>query len=197
MDLLNRWDISIFKAIHHHGANALFDAVLPFIREARVWIPLYILFIFLAIRVYKTKGFILVGFVLAAVAIADRFSAGLMKPLFARLRPCHNPELQDIIRELVHCGGQYGFISSHATNHFALAVLFTWFFSERFSSNIYHWIFYLWASLICYAQVYVGKHYPGDVLVGALCGILIGRGILLLYQKTILHSKHLKIPNPQ
>jgi membrane-associated phospholipid phosphatase len=196
IDQLTQWDIALFKAIHVAGANAFFDAVLPILREARVWLPLYLVFIVIAIRFYKTKGAILVGFVLAAVGIADRFSAGFMKPFFARLRPCHNPELQEVIRELIHCGGQYGFISSHATNHFALAVLFTWFFQQHFKQSVFRWVFYLWAALICYAQVYVAKHYPADVLVGAVCGMLIGQGVLLLYQKTILKSNYLKTQQP-
>jgi undecaprenyl-diphosphatase len=117
------------------------------------------------------------------VTLCDRFSAGFMKPFFERLRPCHEPSLSTYIRGLINCGGQFGFISSHATNHFGLAIVFTWFFKKINSSYYLNWIFYLWAGLISFAQVYVGKHYFGDVLFGALAGLLIAQIILAIFTK--------------
>ena len=126
---------------------------------------------------------------IVVVALCDRFSAGYMKPFFERLRPCHEPSLAAHIRNLIDCGGQYGFISSHATNHFGMAVMFTWFFNKVSSMSWVNWVFYLWAALVSFAQIYVGKHYLGDVLVGAVCGILIGKAVLAIFTKFVQIKK--------
>ena len=118
--------------------------------------------------------------VVAAVICADQFSAGLIKEWAQRLRPCNEPSLSALIRPIVPCGSGYSFISSHATNHFALAVFFSWFFKSISNWKPYHWIFYFWAFSICFAQVYVGVHYPFDVILGAIAGLLIGRILLYL-----------------
>ena len=179
-------DKQIFIAIHHGLANPVFDMILPWLREPKAWIPLYLLFAFLAIQKYKLQGLYIVLAAAVIVALCDRFSAGFMKPYFERLRPCHEPSLTLYIRDLVDCGGQYGFISSHATNHFGLAVIFAWFFKKVSSMSCIPWVFYLWAGVISLAQIYVAKHYFGDVLVGALAGILIAKVLLAIFTKFIV-----------
>ena len=174
-----------FLAIHEGSANALFDIILPVVRDAKTWIPLYLFFAFMVIRKYKLKGFYILLASALIVLCADQFASGFMKPYFERLRPCHEPSLSNHIRSLIDCGGQYGFISSHAANHFGLAVIFSWFFRKVKDSSIIPAAFFVWAALISYAQVYVGKHYPGDVIVGALAGLLIGY-IILYFTKKIM-----------
>jgi membrane-associated phospholipid phosphatase len=171
-------DQQAFVAIHHAMANPVFDVLLPLAREPLTWLPLYLAFAYLAIKKYKTQGLYIIIATAVIVALCDRFSAGLIKPYFERLRPCHEPNLATYIRHLVDCGGQYGFISSHATNHFGMAVIFTWFFKKISRLPFLTWVFYAWAALISFAQIYVGKHYPGDVIVGMLVGIIIGKLIL-------------------
>ncbi len=88
--------------------------------------------------------------------------------------------MQNYLRGLIDCGGLYSMPSNHAANHFALATF--WYFSIRaINGRKWPWL-WLWAALICYAQVYVGKHYPGDVLVGAIVGILTGLGMFRLFE---------------
>lgn len=181
IDQLIHIDQDIFRLIHSSWANAAFDTCLPWMREARTWIPLYGLFLYLAIKKYQWKGIYFILATVLVVVLCDRFSAGFMKPYFERLRPCHEPNLADILRPLIDCGGQYGFISSHATNHFGLAVMFSWFFRQISSVSLIYWIFYGWAGLISFAQIYVGKHYFGDVVVGMICGILIGQLVLNVF----------------
>lgn len=178
-------DREIFIAIHNGMANPFFDWLLPHLREAMTWIPLYLLFVILAVRKYKIQGLYIILATVLVVVLTDRFSAGFMKPFFERLRPCHEPNLSDYIRGLIDCGGQYGFISSHATNHFGLAVMLTWFFKKVSQLSCTSWVFYVWAGVICFAQIYVGKHYFGDVLVGALCGVLIGTFVLRLFLQLV------------
>lgn len=176
-------DQRLFIAIHSDFANSFFDGLMPIIRNAKTWIPLYLVFLFLIFKKHKARGFYILLATVLIVALTDQFSAGFMKPYFERLRPCHEPSIAQYIRNLIDCGGQYGFISSHATNHFGLAVILSWFFKKSYHFRYATWTFFTWAALISYAQVYVGKHYPGDVLVGALSGLFIGWIILKGLQK--------------
>ncbi|MGB0850263.1 MAG: phosphatase PAP2 family protein [Bacteroidia bacterium] len=185
IDHLLHIDREIFIAINNGLSNSFFDWLLPYMREALTWIPLYLAFVFFAIRKYKLQGLYIIIATLLIVVLTDRFSAGFMKPFFERLRPCHEPNLADHIRGIIDCGGQYGFISSHATNHFGLAVMLTWFFKKISQISCINWVFYVWASLISFAQIYVGKHYFGDVLIGALCGVLIGTFVLRLFLRLV------------
>lgn len=189
IDTLLHLDQQIFIAIHQGMANSFFDWLMPVLREAKTWIPLYLVFVFFTIRKYKLQGLYIVLATVLVVVICDRSSAGFMKPFFERLRPCHEPSLAGHIRHLTNCGGQYGFISSHATNHFGLAVMFAWIFKKISALKYTQAIFYSWAGLISFAQIYVGKHYFGDVLVGALFGIAIGKIILSIFTKMTVINK--------
>lgn len=103
--------------------------------------------------------------------MSDYISASLIKPIFIRLRPCNNPYIKDIVHLIVPCGSGYSFPSSHAANHFALGV-----FAAITFNKIAKWVWIaglLWAFSVAYAQVYVGVHFPGDVLAGAALGIII------------------------
>ena len=105
--------------------------------------------------------------------IGDQSSVKLFKDVFERLRPCHNPEITDLVHTLYgKCGGQYGFVSSHATNSFALAI-----FSGFLLKSKYKYILplmLLWAALVSYSRIYVGVHYPADILGGMILGSIVG-----------------------
>lgn len=173
-DWLQRFDESLFIGIHNFGTNDVTDAIMLLMRNALTWVPLYIFVLAFVIRMRPNKAvFFLIG-TLLCFAIADFGSASILKPIFARERPCYNDELLPYLRNIIGCGGRYGFPSSHATNHFALGAF--WFYALRymgFSKPVWNWV-WIWALLIGYAQVYVGKHYPFDILGGAALGVLIG-----------------------
>jgi len=107
---------------------------------------------------------------IVVIWMTDQFTSGFMKPYFERLRPCHDPRWQDILLNYSGCGGLYGFASSHAANTFALAG----FLHKVGGSRIpeFRWLF-LWAAIVSYSRIYLGVHYPLDILVGAIVGILI------------------------
>lgn len=171
-DIILHYDHIAWFYLHYQWRHPVLDFVLPFLRNQWFWVPLYFFLALYMPNTYKKKGFIwCAGFILS-FAISDRISAGIMKPYFHRLRPCHNPALADFIHMLVDCGGQYSFPSSHAANHFAIGT-----FAAVTLSAKYKWIWpvaMLWAASVSYAQVYVGVHYPFDVTVGGGIGLIVG-----------------------
>ncbi len=176
-------DQTLFDFLNHQLANPFLDAVLPIYREKTTWIPLYLLFLFFLVRSYGWRRSLYLILCLAAViAVADQLAATLLKPWVGRLRPCAEPSLAGRVRELVSCGGAYGFPSNHATNHFAVAVVLslTW-----VRGTVGRLALFLWATSIGLAQVYVGKHYPGDVLAGAFLGTAVAIIGVMVYHRLV------------
>jgi undecaprenyl-diphosphatase len=167
------FDKYLFGLVNQNSSNSFFDIIMPFIRQPLFWAPLYLFIILFAIYNFQKKGAVWIGWLLLTVTITDIVSSHFFKPLFGRLRPCNNPDLADSIRLLVdHCGQNGSFTSSHATNHFGIAI-FILFTLEKVWGK-FNYLFILWATVICFAQVYVGVHYPFDVIGGALLGSAIG-----------------------
>jgi undecaprenyl-diphosphatase len=172
LDWLLRLDLILFFRINNQWQHPWLDAVLPWVREPYIWAPLYLfLALFVTIN-YKWRGFFWMVLFIVAFGIADQTS-GFLKDVFGRLRPCRDPLLQQYVRVLVpYCPISGSFTSNHAANHFALGTFC--FITLRSSFRRFAWLFYVWAFMIGYAQVYVGVHFPLDIAGGALLGILIG-----------------------
>ena len=173
MHPLLEYDRQLFTVINSKWTNGLFDATLPYIRNQYFWGPLYL---FLAVLVLynfkKNAGWWLLFFIGTAV-LTDFISSDLIKPNFFRLRPCNDPSMAEHLRFLVsYRPKSSSFTSSHATNHFGLAA----FFYYTLRDHIGKWglLFFAWAGIIIYAQMYVGVHYPLDVVCGGLIGFLFG-----------------------
>ena len=146
------------------------------------WIPLYALLLFLIIREYKWRSLLILLFIAILITLSDQLSVHLFKNTVERLRPCHNPEIMEsvhLVKE--HCGGLYGFVSSHAANSFALAVFLIGFLGRKF--KYFTLLILLWAAIISYSRVYLGVHYPGDIIVGAIFGALLGYILQIIYHK--------------
>jgi undecaprenyl-diphosphatase len=121
-------------------------------------------------------------FALLNVGLTDQVSSSIFKPLFHRLRPCNDPALLGKTRLLLdHCSGGFSFTSSHAANHFGLAmfIFITWGTAQQKITKY----FFVWAGVIAYAQMYVGVHYPLDILGGTIIGLLAGYAMSILYLK--------------
>jgi len=172
-DQLLQFDRHLFYFINHDLANAFFDLVMPWIRNPNTWIPLYVFIIGFFIWKFKKTAIILIVFMALSAGFADFTSASLIKPMVKRLRPCNDPVMSKTDELRVNgCGTGYSFPSTHATDHFAAAFFLILVFYKK-----WRWIWLwaiLWAGAICFAQVYVGVHYPIDVFCGALYGALIG-----------------------
>jgi membrane-associated phospholipid phosphatase len=181
LNWLDHFDKMFFVLIQHDTDHSVLDWTMPVLREPLTWIPLYAFMLFWAFRQGTAKAWPFIVLTLFTFALTDTVTAQLLKPLFSRLRPCHDPELRSLIRGLADCGGMYSLPSNHAANHFGLAAF--WYFSIRqMTGRKWVWLWF-WAAAICYAQVYVGKHYPFDMLAGGGFGMLTGWGTyrLLVY----------------
>ncbi|WP_374163306.1 phosphatase PAP2 family protein [Arcticibacter sp. MXS-1] len=172
LEQLLQFDHRLFLGINQGLANPFFDWLMPLLRNKYFWSPLYLFLIVFLVRNYKKNGVICIFFLLLTFAIADFFSASMLKPLFERLRPCNEPGFQNDIRLLVSCGSGFSFPSSHASNHFAIAMFLSTVFSKRWKPLLP--LALLWAFAISFAQVYVGVHFPIDVTVGAILGCTVG-----------------------
>ncbi len=145
-----------------------------------IWIPMYAFFLYLIVRKYKKQTLIILLAVIVGVALADSLSVALFKNVFLRLRPSHNPALEGLVHIVNgYKGGTYGFVSSHASNTFVLAVLLAHFLKPRF--RYFPVFIYTWAFWVCYSRIYLGVHYPGDVICGALFGSLVAFIVLKVY----------------
>ncbi len=168
MESLQQFDASIFTTIN--GWNALFlDNLMPLVTVIATWLPMILM---LLLMIYKKKGWRKMLALLLAVGvvilIADQVSASIIKPLVGRLRPSRNPDLQATTHIVNgYRGGMFGFVSSHAANCFGIALLLAFLFKNR----AFTWCMIAWASLMCYSRIYLGVHYPGDIVCGAVLGL--------------------------
>lgn len=148
------------------------DAVMFLMTKILFWLPIYAFLTFLIFKNYKKHGWLVLAGALLAILLSDQITSTFMKPFFARLRPSHDPSLEGIVHLVNgYRGGLYGFASGHAATTFAVAS-FVWLSLRPF----YRWmgLVFLWAAVMTYTRIYLGVHYPGDILTGASIGFLCG-----------------------
>jgi undecaprenyl-diphosphatase len=178
---LLRLDHRLFHKINQVWVNSLLDLTLPFVRQQEFWYFFYLFLLVFALYNFGIKGCWWAASLIMTVIIGDLFSSSLIKSLIPRIRPCRDPDLVDQVRVLVnYCPHSSSFTSSHACNHFAAALFI---FITLNQTGSWRWLLFIWAFIISYAQVYVGVHFPLDILGGAILGTAIGYGMSKLFTK--------------
>lgn len=180
MDAVINADQQLFLALNGMH-SAFFDFMMFWLSDKLIWIPLYLWLLYRLIRLNKSQWWLMVVAVVVLVTLTDQVSVQLFKNVFHRLRPCHDPGLEGLVRTLNgHCGGSYGFVSSHACNTAGVAI-----FAGMALRSQLRWllpVLILWSVLISYSRIYLGVHFPGDVLAGFSVGALIGYAVFRLWQ---------------
>ena len=169
-----------------NGSNSpLFDTIMWWVSKPVFGIPFYLLFVFLLYKSFGWKNtFLLVLCAVLAVGLADLSAKYLFKEMFERFRPSQNLEIKEQLHYVNNYhGGMYGFVSSHAANMFAIAMLIGLWLKKKIRYSLHFLL--IWAAIIGYSRIYLGVHYPTDVVCGALLGMLIA---ILMY-KVIIRVK--------
>jgi len=175
--MLEQLDRQLFLFLNSLN-SPFWDHVMHAISGRLIWAPLYLaILIYLGVK-HKRKFIVILLFIILAVTLSDQMSVQLFKNLVQRLRPCHEPSLAGLVH-LVNgeCGGTFGFVSSHATNSFNVALISLLFIRKRW----FMVSMILWASVVGYSRIYLGVHYPGDVICGSILGAVIGWVMYRLY----------------
>jgi len=172
LEHLIQLDRHVFHIINYDMANPFFDSIMPWVSHAQNWIPLYVLIILFCLWKYKKKGLVIIAVIALSAGLADCTCNLVLKPLVHRVRPCRDPATAPTDIARIGCGMGYSFPSIHAADHFATAIVIILIFWRK-----WRWIWFwgiLWAGLISFSRIYVGVHFPSDVLFGMLYGTLIG-----------------------
>jgi undecaprenyl-diphosphatase len=175
IEQLISWDKSLL--LYLNGMHTDFwDMVMYWISDKFIWIPFYLFLIYFVIKNYKFRTIDVFVGIAFLITVSDQVSVQCFKEVFQRLRPCQDPSMQPFVHLVNNeCGGLYSFVSSHAANTFALG-----FFLIQILGNKVKYLtigIIVWASIVSYSRIYLGVHYPLDVLCGAILGALIGFGI--------------------
>lgn len=196
-DLL-RLDDRLFVLINQTWAHESLDELMKILSSTWTFVPFYLWAIIKLIKLYKTKAYIPILIAVLAFGLADSISSKIFKPTVQRLRPAFETELTPRLPDGLP-GGKFGFVSSHAANAFAvypLLVMMVFYrkdlqFSQNTTAKRAFWIVIFVSFWIAYSRVYLGRHYVGDVLFGALLGAVIGRGLWWVYRKFALQKEAL------
>lgn len=174
IEILSNWDKKLFLYLNGFHSS-LMDYVMTLFTLTPIWALFYLVILWIIIRKYGKKSILIIVSLFLIILLADQIS-GVFKNSVQRLRPSNDPEISLLAHVFFTKGGQFGFVSAHAANAFSFAVFSLLLFQQK----IYSIFILSWATLIAYTRIYLGLHYPGDILGGALLGSFIGWGIFRL-----------------
>lgn len=186
ISFLNEIDQSLLLFLNGFH-NKFWDLVMLLFTRKEIWVPLYVVFCLLLLKKYRLKFILILGILILALVVSDQFSV-LIKETVKRLRPTHDPEIGHLVHNFFRKGGLHGFFSSHASNTIAIAYLTARLFKNRW----YTLTIFTWALIVSYSRIYLGVHYPFDILVGILWGLITG---YMLYHLMLFVEKKISWPN--
>ncbi len=189
IDTFKLWDTYLFLLINGFHAP-FFDGFMFAVSAKLTWVPLYISVLYLVIRQWKREAIWVVLALVLCIIISDQVASGILKDLVKRLRPSHVEELKGVVHLVKeYSGGKYGFASSHASNAFGFALLSSLFIRRK----LYCYAIFLWAFMTAYSRMYLGVHYPGDIVggivVGSLAALSCYWAILKFKPVVLLHAE--------
>ncbi|MDM8305912.1 phosphatase PAP2 family protein [Phocaeicola salanitronis] len=180
MDIQQLIELDRDLLLSWNGSESLFwDGFMWIVSDTKTWVLAAIVLLYIIFKNTKfAHGVLILVMIALTITMADQFASGLCKPYFERFRPAQDPELMYLV-DVVNSyrGGRYGFISSHAANTFAFAL----FISLLIRNGWLTWVMFLWAVIPSFSRIYLGVHYPGDVLCGALAGCVVALLVYWLY----------------
>lgn len=181
---INGQDQLLMIYINRLLTNSFLDRAFPIWRESITWYPLYLFLLVFMLMNFGMKAWWWMLFLTITIILTDQISSSFIKDFFHRTRPCSDPFFSNYVRLLLNrCPSSGSFTSSHATNHFGAAIFIS-LTMKRYFKN-WHYLFFFWAATVSYGQVYVGVHYPTDVVGGALLGSLIGYATASFFNRRI------------
>jgi undecaprenyl-diphosphatase len=168
VDTLLDFDKNLFLGLNGFHADWL-DPVMITLTRPLVWLPFYLVLLYFTVKSLGKDTWIFLGALTITLVAGDQITSGLMKPLFERLRPSHEPALQGMVHLVDgYRGGRFGFSSGHAANTLSVAVFFSVVLGN---THNWIWVLYPWAFLMAYTRIYLGVHYPGDIVAGFAVGV--------------------------
>lgn len=181
------WDQQLLLFLNHLQSE-YWNRAMWMISDKFTWIPMILVLVAMLFRKNWKEALLVVMMVALVITLCDQFASSICKPYFARFRPARDPEIGPLVQIVNgYRGGRYGFISSHAANSFGAA----FFLSLLFRHKGFTWTVMLWAAINSYSRIYLGVHYPGDILAGTLSGFVWGGLVWYIYTalRTAMNKK--------